>query len=292
MAFDAATLAAAQMTLDTNALLTSALAGVGVAGLPGLAGVPVMQVPHQTGRPSNMQHIPGVTDRRWEGVITGYKVEKGFGFIRCPELRAMYPEKDAFLHKNQLGNFNDGDAVSFAVSFNKEGKPQAMELGPSTIVPAGAGFPGGGMSGMGPGGGFGGGGGGFGMGGGNNMGGNGMHGNNLGGGHMGGMGGPSNSHSMGVPGVNPPPPAPAAVPATTGPEDWGIEEFEVPAELMSRVLDANSNYLADLRTKTGPEVLVTFQDKLEGVKSVTLRGPKVLASFARCLILQSIADLL
>ncbi|CAJ1351629.1 unnamed protein product [Effrenium voratum] len=71
--------------------------------------------------------VPGVTDRRWEGVIATVRQDKGFGFIRCPELRKMYPEKDVFLHQRHLGSFREGDNVSFGV-FMRDGKPQATDL--------------------------------------------------------------------------------------------------------------------------------------------------------------------
>jgi len=72
--------------------------------------------------------IPGVTDRRHEGVIVSLMHEKGFGFIRSPELRLIFPTNDIFLHRNQMLNFKQGDAVTFSVFMNRTGKPNANEL--------------------------------------------------------------------------------------------------------------------------------------------------------------------
>ena len=74
------------------------------------------------------QHVAGLTDRRYEGTIVRYLVEKGYGFIRCQELREKFPERDIFLHQKQLGNFKEGDSVSFGILMNRDGKPIATEL--------------------------------------------------------------------------------------------------------------------------------------------------------------------
>ncbi|CAK9068406.1 unnamed protein product [Durusdinium trenchii] len=71
----------------------------------------------------------GWKDQRFEGQIVKYLVDKGYGFIRCQELRqSRYPDRDIFLHQKQLGNFKEGDAVSFGIFLNRDGKPQATEL--------------------------------------------------------------------------------------------------------------------------------------------------------------------
>ncbi|CAK9019426.1 unnamed protein product [Durusdinium trenchii] len=75
------------------------------------------------------QHVPGLTDQRFEGQIVRYLPDKGYGFIRCQELRqSRYPDRDIFLHQKQLGNFKEGDAVSFGILLNRDGKPTATEL--------------------------------------------------------------------------------------------------------------------------------------------------------------------
>lgn len=76
--------------------------------------------------------VAGLSDRRFEGVVASFFSEKGFGFIRCEELRASrFPDKDIFVHKHQMADFGQGDFVSFIVSLSSQGKPQALELGPS-----------------------------------------------------------------------------------------------------------------------------------------------------------------
>lgn len=89
--------------------------------------------PQNGGAPMAGQQIPGVTDRRWEGVLISVMQEKGFGFIRCPELKDTFPNNDIFLHKNQMGSYQQGDAVSFSVFINRSGKPNANELQPTVL---------------------------------------------------------------------------------------------------------------------------------------------------------------
>lgn len=105
---------------------------------PGAAVPQTVQPPQQQPRQQEAgQHvgppIPGVTDVRHTGVIISMLHEKGFAFIRCPELKERYPNNDLFLHKNQWQNFKVGDAVSFAVFLNKQQKPNAKELEPAEM---------------------------------------------------------------------------------------------------------------------------------------------------------------
>jgi len=74
------------------------------------------------------QQVAGLTDRRFEGTIVKYLLDKGFGFIRCIELKQRFPDRDIFVHQKQLGNFKEGENVSFGVFLNRDGKPQATEL--------------------------------------------------------------------------------------------------------------------------------------------------------------------
>eukprot|EP00811_Abedinium_folium_P001282 NODE_11171_length_1303_cov_4.365646.p1 GENE.NODE_11171_length_1303_cov_4.365646~~NODE_11171_length_1303_cov_4.365646.p1 ORF type:complete len:324 (+),score=73.01 NODE_11171_length_1303_cov_4.365646:88-1059(+) len=68
-----------------------------------------------------------LSERRSCGIIKSFSHQSGFGFIECPELRSSFGN-DVFLHKNQLGSFDLGVAVTFAVALNKDGKPQAYDL--------------------------------------------------------------------------------------------------------------------------------------------------------------------
>merc|ERR1719499_264626 len=77
--------------------------------------------------PKTSRELPGVTDRRFTGVIVSYKPEEGYGFIQCPELHDVFG-RDVFLHRLQIGRFDVGSTVSFGVFLNKNSQPQAKEL--------------------------------------------------------------------------------------------------------------------------------------------------------------------
>jgi len=77
--------------------------------------------------PKTSRELPGVTDRRFTGVIVSYKPEEGYGFIQCPELHDVFG-RDVFLHRLQIGRFDVGSFVSFGVFLNKNSQPQAKEL--------------------------------------------------------------------------------------------------------------------------------------------------------------------
>eukprot|EP00928_Gymnodinium_smaydae_P030910 TRINITY_DN2284_c0_g2_i3.p1 TRINITY_DN2284_c0_g2~~TRINITY_DN2284_c0_g2_i3.p1 ORF type:complete len:1209 (+),score=162.76 TRINITY_DN2284_c0_g2_i3:61-3687(+) len=64
---------------------------------------------------------------RFVGSITSFNAEKGYGFIQCPETFAWYG-KDVYVHNTQVGNFANGDRVSFTVVLADDGKPQAVDL--------------------------------------------------------------------------------------------------------------------------------------------------------------------
>jgi len=96
---------------------------------PGLTQAQVQ--PNMQPQESAPPPVPGLSvDRRYTGTISKFFAEKGFGFIDSAEIKAVLNGKDVFLHKGQLGNFQKGDAVSFSIVWNKDGKPQAMSLAP------------------------------------------------------------------------------------------------------------------------------------------------------------------
>merc|ERR1719158_2234415 len=64
---------------------------------------------------------------RFLGRIKSFNQQKGFGFVECPEAHAVY-NRDVFLHKAQIGTFQIGSTVSFAVEMNKQNMPQARDL--------------------------------------------------------------------------------------------------------------------------------------------------------------------
>jgi cold shock CspA family protein len=53
------------------------------------------------------------------GTVARYDGEKGFGFIECEETRAKY-NRDVFIHKSALGNFEVGMFVKFQVELNEK----------------------------------------------------------------------------------------------------------------------------------------------------------------------------
>eukprot|EP00931_Biecheleriopsis_adriatica_P117492 TRINITY_DN92_c0_g3_i1.p1 TRINITY_DN92_c0_g3~~TRINITY_DN92_c0_g3_i1.p1 ORF type:complete len:211 (+),score=55.04 TRINITY_DN92_c0_g3_i1:63-695(+) len=203
------------------------------------------------------QQVPGLTDRRYEGYITSFRQDKGFGFIRCAELRQKFPEKDVFVHGKQMGNFKEGDSVSFAVYLNKDGKPQATEL---QMGSQGAAHMGGGC------------------------------GHGMGGGMMG------RQMQMQQPAPAPPPPQPQQVVSPPPPvEELGVQEIEVPQEFVAK-LTAKGSFLDELKSKAGGQtpVTVTFQTRAElpGKAIVVVKGTKAAASLGAILVMQALTELI
>mmetsp|Transcript_89248 Transcript_89248/g.177442 ORF Transcript_89248/g.177442 Transcript_89248/m.177442 type:complete len:294 (+) Transcript_89248:70-951(+) len=66
--------------------------------------------------------------RRASGVVKSFSPQ-GFGFISCPELKAVFGH-DVYVHKHQIGMFSPGSEVNFAVLLSKDMKPQAFDLQP------------------------------------------------------------------------------------------------------------------------------------------------------------------
>lgn len=67
------------------------------------------------------------TDGRCIGVIKSFSPEKHFGFIQCDAIAATQ-NCDVFLSDKEIASFGIGGQVSFSVTYNKNGKPQAHEL--------------------------------------------------------------------------------------------------------------------------------------------------------------------
>lgn len=70
-----------------------------------------------------------MAERRAVGHIKSFSPESGFGFIQCPELRAVFGN-DVFVHGKQCDPniFSVGSQVTFAVCLSKDSKPQAFDL--------------------------------------------------------------------------------------------------------------------------------------------------------------------
>jgi len=233
-------------------------------------------------RPNDGLNVPGLTDRRFEGIIALFKDDKSYGFIRCEQIReSVIPDKDIFVHKNQMGQFHQNERVSFGVFLNRSGKPQATELGPpgnnhapipmenvASIMQALSGY-------------------------------------TSGGGHGGG-------YNAGPPVANPalpaPPPAPApygAGPGYQGGSGYGgggyadrgsaydVREVEVPLHLSNMLFGEGGSGLQQIVMSAGGDVSVQFTgDSDSGTnKIVQIRGPAVSAYIGACLVLQRISEL-
>jgi len=105
-------------------------------GFPGMAGFPGAMMPGL-----------GAATGRFQGHVKSFNVQKGFGFIECPEAHQVYG-RDVFLHKAQIGTLQIGSQVSFAVEMNKTNMPQARDLMEIDIGGYGGAMPGLGFSGM------------------------------------------------------------------------------------------------------------------------------------------------
>merc|ERR1712217_180686 len=118
------TVAGAASSLGGMALSSTCPASVaGLAGIPGL-------VP---------EHIPGVTDVRFQGKIKMIKEDKTYGFIgNPPELAEKFTKKDVFLHRTEASTYQVGDLVSFGVRLHTDGRPQARDV---ELVAAASSFP-------------------------------------------------------------------------------------------------------------------------------------------------------
>jgi len=77
--------------------------------------------------PPSANDVPGITDRRHEGVLKSFNERNGFGFIENDELKGRYGN-DVFVHHAQMGNFRVGQALTFNVFLNKDEKPQAKDI--------------------------------------------------------------------------------------------------------------------------------------------------------------------
>lgn len=87
-------------------------------------GVVAKAVPDLTYAPAE-----ALCKRRSSGTIKKFDPNVGFGFIQCPELKAVFGN-DVYLHKNQIGPWQTGQEVSFGVLLGKDLKPQAFDLQP------------------------------------------------------------------------------------------------------------------------------------------------------------------
>jgi len=105
--------------------------------------MPGMGMPHPGpfpghGHPALPMGPPGpwpheAAGRRFRGVLKSFKASSGFGFIDCRETRDIYG-RDVFVHKDEVRDTEVGSRVSFALSLNNKGQPQAK--GMKVLVPS------------------------------------------------------------------------------------------------------------------------------------------------------------
>lgn len=86
------------------------------------APIAVMLVPDLTYPPAR-----ALTEKRASGTIKSLNELKGYGFIDCPELHAIFG-CDVFIHYKQAIGMSQGQNVTFAVMLNKDMKPQGYDL--------------------------------------------------------------------------------------------------------------------------------------------------------------------
>jgi len=67
---------------------------------------------------------------QFEGTIKSFNDKNGYGFIECPDLKALGYMKDVFLHQKALGGFQVGSQVLMNI-YTHNGQPQAKDLMPS-----------------------------------------------------------------------------------------------------------------------------------------------------------------
>jgi len=78
-------------------------------------------------RGSVWKEVPGVTDRRFEGIVAHLDEQNHYGSIDCQKLREIY-DCDVFLPSFSGGTLRIGDPVSFGVCLSRENYPQAKDV--------------------------------------------------------------------------------------------------------------------------------------------------------------------
>lgn len=73
-------------------------------------------------------------DNRYMGYIRDFNESGGFGFIECPVARGKYG-MDVWIHRRQMFGFKIGEEVSFMVTRNHNGQPQARHVIKASDVP-------------------------------------------------------------------------------------------------------------------------------------------------------------
>mmetsp|Transcript_42031 Transcript_42031/g.116053 ORF Transcript_42031/g.116053 Transcript_42031/m.116053 type:complete len:364 (-) Transcript_42031:79-1170(-) len=103
--------------------------GTGKSAGAGKAG-PAAKASGSAKDPQTTQEIPGVTDKRHSGSLKSFSAKSGYGFITCDEVCNHFGDevREVFVHHAQVGDFQVGAEITFAVIVNKDGKPQAKDI--------------------------------------------------------------------------------------------------------------------------------------------------------------------
>jgi len=99
---------------------------------PGVAAVPDTWIASYgpTGSVKGFKKTSVLEDqgKRYLGTLKGYSESDAYGFINCPELRAIY-SVDVYIHKNVYLQVTPplqiGESVNFSIHENSKGQPQA-----------------------------------------------------------------------------------------------------------------------------------------------------------------------
>merc|ERR1712146_162515 len=85
-----------------------------------------------------------------------------------------------------------------------------------------------------------------------------------------------------------------AAPPPPAPEEQGVHEVEVPADLVIKLTGDGGRGLQELKQKVGADISIPFQHKQETTNWVTvvIRGPKINGSLAAILVLQQVSELI
>merc|ERR1712226_762029 len=67
-------------------------------------------------------------DQRYMGTVKSFNEKTSYGFITCEKLEHTLGKADIFVHANELGMLQVGQAASFSVELDKHGKPYAVAV--------------------------------------------------------------------------------------------------------------------------------------------------------------------
>merc|ERR1711976_938488 len=60
---------------------------------------------------------------------------QGYGFIRGPGIRKVFPSKDVYLNKQEMGTFKLGDALAFDIYLSVRFEPTATNIAGAEMTP-------------------------------------------------------------------------------------------------------------------------------------------------------------